>query len=62
MDRLLTPAEAMRYLGVSENTFRGLRDRLEHPIPKLRVGKSYRYDLDELRRWAEEEAARTVRD
>lgn len=55
-DRLLTAAEAARYLGYSEGTIRNKASRGE--IPSVKLGHALRFRLSELDAWiAEQDAA-----
>lgn len=47
IDRLLLrPDEAARALGISPRTLWGLKE-----IPRVRIGRSVRYDVQDIRRW-----------
>lgn len=55
-DRLLTAAEAARYLGYSEGTIRNKASAGE--IPFVKLGFALRFRLSELERWIAEQDAR----
>lgn len=46
---LMKPKEAAKFLAISEKTLWNLRKRGE--IPYLKIGRSVRYPVDDLRRW-----------
>ena len=48
---LATEREAMAYLRVSREAIQRFR-RAADPIPHLRAGRRYLYDLAEVREWA----------
>jgi excisionase family DNA binding protein len=50
-DLLVNPREAAKRLSISERTLWSLTDRNE--IRAVRIGRSKRYALDDLRRWIE---------
>lgn len=54
-DRLLTAAEAARYLGYSEGTIRNKASRGE--IPFVKLGHALRFRLSELDSWIEAQDA-----
>ena len=45
---LLRPNDAARMLGISPRTLWGLQD-----LPRVRIGRAVRYDVDDLRKWIE---------
>ena len=46
-DRLLvTPRHAAQMLSISERTLWGMAD-----IPRVRIGRAVRYDIDDIRAW-----------
>jgi excisionase family DNA binding protein len=53
----LRPREAAKALGVSERTLWTWTD--EGQVPFVRIGKSILYPVDSLRRWLDEQAAKT---
>ena len=48
---LLTPREAANALSVCERTLYGLTQRGE--LPAVRIGRSVRYSVEDLRAWIE---------
>jgi excisionase family DNA binding protein len=48
---LLTPKEAARALAISERTLWGLTKSQQ--IPRVQIGRSVRYHIDDLQRWIE---------
>ena len=50
-DRYMTPEEAMRYLGMSKNTFDKYRYKSRVPIPRYQLGGSNRYKKSDLDRF-----------
>lgn len=54
--KLLRDVEAAKYLGLSASTLRqsrvnGSRENRMPPPPFVRLGRSIRYDIDDLNRW-----------
>ena len=49
---LLTPRETAEVLRISERTLWGLT--ASGQIPSLRIGRSVRYDINDLRDWIDE--------
>ena len=52
---LVTVEEAARLLSVSPRTLWGMTQRGE--IPRVRIGRSVRYDPADLRNWVDEQKA-----
>lgn len=60
LPKLLKPKEAAEVLSVSERTLWNLTRNEE--IPAVRIGRSVRYDPDDLREWIERrKTCQTVR-
>jgi excisionase family DNA binding protein len=57
--RLLKPREAAEFLGLGESTLAKLRISGGGPGFK-KFGRSVRYSLDDLRRWADERSHRST--
>lgn len=53
-DRLLTTSEAAAFLGYVEGTVRNKVQRGE--IPVIRLGRTLRFRLSDLRSWVDEQA------
>jgi|TARA_R110000803_G_scaffold44927_1_gene94877 hypothetical protein len=48
MNKLIKPAEAAEYLGVSPRTLANARAKSSPPIPFVRIGASVRYSIEAL--------------
>lgn len=59
--RLLTEAEVAKYLRVSRDAIRRFRRRELDPIPCMKIGRRYLYDVVEVRRYGQKQAHRAYR-
>ena len=58
LPKLLKPKEAAAVLAISERTLWTLTD--DGVIPSVRIGRSVRYDVADLRRWIGQQKTRVV--
>lgn len=58
LNPLFTEQEVMEYLSVGRDAMQKFRRDQDDPIPYLKAGRRFLYDLGKIRKWLERQARR----